>query len=100
MTRAADKRGSYWRGKARPENRRPTTAASTSVRELFEAVDATAMTYKTLAAAGGNNEYSLTKWRYGITSPRLADFEAIAQVLGYRVALVPIESETAVDSGL
>lgn len=94
------KRGSFWRGKARPENRRPTTAASVAVRELFEVVDASTLTYKTIATAAGNNEYSLTKWRYGIASPRLADFEAVAQVLGYRVALIPIENETAVDSDL
>lgn len=61
------------------------------VRDLFKIIDRVKISYCALERKSGANRVTFARWRNGTRSPNLQQFEAAAQVLGYRVILWPIE---------
>lgn len=62
------------------------------VRQVMHELLARKMTLTDIADLSGVSGQSIGGWKYDI-SPKLANIEAVANALGYRVALVPIESQ-------
>lgn len=59
------------------------------VRDLMLAFDQTDMMVSELAAKLGNTDETIKNWRHGHSMPQLDQLEAMAQVLGYRLVVVP-----------
>ncbi len=76
--------GSFKRGRSKP----PRTV-SPVLRQLFTALDDRNLTVRELARRAGMNPNHISDWKHGRNSPGLVNIEAAAQVIGYRLALVP-----------
>lgn len=74
-------------------SRRPASTVSTVTRDLMAVIDASGMSGRRLAKLAGTTNVTISRWRHGMASPRIVDFESVAEPLGYRLALVPIEME-------
>lgn len=72
-------------GRAQP--RLPVRSALPIVRDLFEIIDQTGLSYEMLAKKAGCHKQSLTIWRRGKNAPGLQQFENVAMSLGYEVVL-------------
>lgn len=70
---------------------KPITTASVVTRELFEAVNASGMSDVAVSKVTKTNRRTVIRWRRGETSPAVFHLEAVAQSLGYRLKLVPVE---------
>jgi len=73
---------------------RPTDAprtASPITRELIAIVEASGRTRIEVCKAAGVAHHALYRWGAGKNSASLVGFEALAQSLGYKLALVPLE---------
>ena len=70
--------------------RLPTRTVSPVLRELFADFDATKQTYADFGALVGVHGQTLTKWRTGKHSPSIADVEAMANALGFRLTRIPL----------
>jgi transcriptional regulator with XRE-family HTH domain len=79
------------RGMTRPEKKKPLRTATHVVRELFEVLDADGRSYRSICDKAGLSHVSLSHWRSGKATPRMADFENFIQVIGYRLTLEKIE---------
>lgn len=80
--------------------RKPPRTASAIIRDMMEIIDKDPRSMEDIGKIVGIHPNNLSYWRSGMRSPTLINFENAAQVLGYRLALIPVENETAVDSGL
>lgn len=65
------------------------STASPVTQDLFRLIEGSPLTCTDIATRAGPHAGSLTRWKTGKASPRLSDFETVAEVIGYRVALVP-----------
>lgn len=74
-------------------SRRPAETVSPVTRALMDAMDATGLPARQLARASGVTNVAISHWRHGKSSPRLIEFETVAQAMGYRLVLEPIEPE-------
>lgn len=79
----------------RPGTKKTATTASPLVRQLFEAVDASGLSYADIHALSGVHPVTMSYWKHGKNAPRWVDFEHVAQVLGFRIELVPLEENNA-----
>ena len=70
---------------------RPPRTASPVVREMMAIIDARKLHHQRLSVDAGLTRHTIAHWRHGKNAPTLFGFECVAQVLGYRVALVPLE---------
>lgn len=71
--------------------RRPASTISPVTRDLMAVIDASGMSGKKLAKLAGTTNVTISRWRHGLASPRIIDFECLAETLGYRLELVPVE---------
>lgn len=67
--------------------RKPVRSASPTVRSIFEAIDASGMTYREAAYHAKLHYATLSCWKQGKRSPNILDLEELAQVLGYDIVL-------------
>lgn len=56
----------------------------------MDILSSTDKTDREASSEAGIHYVSLTNWRRGASAPNIADFENVAQALGYQVTLVPI----------
>lgn len=75
-------------------------AASPTLRQVFEEMQKRRVPIYDMADRMRRHENRLSEWRRGVVEPGVMAVEEMAQHLGYRLVLIPIESETSVDSGL
>lgn len=75
------------RGTTAPSSKRPTRASSQIIRDLFAAIDETDQTAWMIGDRAGVHDVTLSYWKNGKSSPRLADFESVVQAMGYRLVL-------------
>lgn len=61
------------------------------VQEISTAIADRQLTHEWIAKRAGVSNQTISRWRTGRNSPSLFEFECVAQVLGYRVVLVPME---------
>lgn len=73
--------------------KKPTRTASKLVRRLFEIMDESGQSYGEYSGRIGVHAVTLSNWKRQGASPRLYDFECAAEVLGYRLEMVPIQEE-------
>lgn len=73
----------------RPPN--PVRTASKTLRAIFEIIDRGVITQKSVARSIGRTPSVMSLYRAGRALPDIMAAEAIAEVLGYRIELVPIE---------
>lgn len=81
-------------GLARPRSKREIKAASRVVRSLFEIIDESGLSAAAVANPAGVHAVTLSYWKHDGRSPRLVDFENVAQRLGFRLVLEPIEEKS------
>lgn len=75
----------------RPGTKKPARTASHVIKELFDAIDASGKSASSIAYPAGIHHITLSYWKHGARSPRLTDVENVAQVLGYRLKLEPLD---------
>lgn len=71
-------------------SRKPASTVSPVTRDLMNAIEAAGISGRSIHAKSGIHHVTVSRWRHGVASPRLTDFEHVAQVLGCRLALVPL----------
>lgn len=76
-----------------PLLRLPVRASEPIVRELFDLIELKGATHKELVQNAGLHMNALQQWFRNGRSPGVSNFNAVANVLGYRLALVPMEQE-------
>jgi hypothetical protein len=64
------------------------------VRDLFALMDADDRSAQVIGARAGAHKVSISRWRHGASTPNALYLEALANVLGYRLALVPLSGVT------
>jgi hypothetical protein len=64
------------------------------LKEFFLLCDASPLTYAQLAKRAGVAESQIGKWRTRANHPRLPNFDAALQALGYQLQIIKIEKET------
>ena len=62
------------------------------VHELFAIMLRQHMTMKDMSARAGLDYVSVGKWKY-LHTPTIANFDAALNVLGYRLAIIPVRIE-------
>jgi len=67
----------------------PIRTASYTLREILETVEDREIIQSSIAEAMGRTNAAFTHWRAGRAIPDILTVEAMAQVLGYRLVLVP-----------
>ena len=82
-------------GKANLFNKKPARTSSAITRILFELIDQSNLSLKEAGKPGGVHLVTLANWKSGKSSPRLTDFENVAQGMGYKLALVPLDFSRA-----
>jgi len=60
------------------------------VREFFDLLDRDERSVGEIAARAGAHEVTICMWRGGHRSPQLSTFENMLEVMGYRLAIVPL----------
>lgn len=75
----------------RPGTKKPARTSSRIIRELFEIIDASGKSASEIAHPAGVHHITLSYWKAGGRSPRVIDVENVAQVLGYRLTLEPLD---------
>lgn len=75
--------------------RKPPRTASLVLRRFFEVMDADDRSTDVIAKEAGTHRVTISYWRHGVHRPMLTDLENIAQVMGYRLELVPLEETNA-----
>jgi len=78
------------RGKGKAK---PSRTTSPIVRELIDALVLRGLSQESVAQAIGVSGAALSYWKSGVSRPNLVTTEAFAQVMGYKLALVPIEEK-------
>lgn len=78
-------------GATRPEVKKPARTASKVVRELFEVMDESRRSYKSVCMQAGLSTVAMSNWKAGKNMPRLSDFENVAEAVGYRIRLEKID---------
>lgn len=73
--------------------KKPTRSAIPAVRQLFEAIDKSGIGYRQISERTGVHAVTLTYWRSGKNAPRMQDFSNVAEFVGYKVALVPLDTD-------
>lgn len=58
------------------------TTASPCIRDLFDMIDASGMTYDQVSKRAGMSRPTLTRWKHGNYSPSLISVENVAQAIG------------------
>lgn len=79
------------KGYALPGTKKPAKTSSRIVRDLFDLIDAANVAAGTIGAETGVHSVTMSRWKHGKAAPNIRDFENVASVLGYRLALVPIK---------
>lgn len=74
-----------------PGTKKPARTSIRVVRELFEIIDARGLTLAEAGRPARKHPVSMSQWRHGKVSPLLVDFEAVAEGLGYRLVLEPLD---------
>lgn len=82
-TPTQDQRGKW-------SKKEPRTA-SPLVRKIIAAMDASGWTYGEIAKKSGVHRVTISRWKQGVASPLLTDLESVVQVIGYEIALQPVE---------
>lgn len=67
-----------------------STSTNPTIRALFAAIDASPYTMGMLAKKAGTNIWSINSWRHGRSTPKITDVEALANVVGMTIAVVPL----------
>jgi hypothetical protein len=78
-------------GMTRPGTKKPARTSSRIIRELFDIIDASGKTASAIGHPAGIHPITLSYWKAGGRSPRVIDVENVAQVLGYRLKLEPLD---------
>ena len=71
----------------RHNNKQPARSASPIIRALFDAMDENRLSYDEVADMSGVSRTAIATWKHGRHAPRLVDFEAVAQSIGYEITL-------------
>jgi hypothetical protein len=79
-------------GQVFPAGKKPARTASSIVKDLFAIIDRANVSAVTVGANCGMHQVSLSRWKHGISAPNIREFENVAQTLGYRLVLEPIEA--------
>lgn len=79
------------KGRSLPGRRNSVKSASSAVRDLFDAIDDLESSTRVIGVKAGVHFVTLSKWRNGHAAPLITDFESVAQSIGYRIVLVPID---------
>lgn len=74
-----------------PCAKKPARTASPIIRQLFDRIDDAGVPGRELQRRSGVHHVTLSKWKHGTNAPRLTDFEAVAQAMGFSVVLVPLD---------
>lgn len=73
----------------------PATRCSPVVAQLYVALREQRMTYTELARRSGVSKYAIESWRY-VRRPSVDNLEACLNVLGYTLAISPLEKKQSV----
>lgn len=74
--------------------RKRTGEIKTSISVVYEAfkhMRCSEMIVRDISAKSGVTVESMRRWRLGVVSPNIADFEAVLNVLGYELKLSPLD---------
>jgi predicted transcriptional regulator len=77
------------------KNSIPPRTTSPVMRELFNDMSDRVISQASVADAIGVSQVAMSHWRHGVTTPKLMDVEAFAEVMGYRMVLEKIQSSDA-----
>lgn len=72
---------------------KPVASRSPTVAEASALFERSGLAQKHIAAKAGVAVNSLSLWRSGTTTPRVDMLEVALEAIGYRLAIVPIESQ-------
>lgn len=61
------------------------------VREMFETIDDQRVSTRGLTKRAGIAHGQLCRWRQGLCAPNVVTIDSVLNVLGYRLAIVPLE---------
>lgn len=67
--------------------KKPPRSASPLVRQLFQVIDRSGLSYSQISRLAGVTPATLAYWRHGKNAPRWVDFENVAHALGYDITL-------------
>lgn len=71
--------------------RKSAQTASFAVKQLFDHIDRSNVTYSKLAEQLGMSKNTLTRWKMGESEPRIMDMEIVARHVGLRLTLEPCD---------
>lgn len=71
-----------------PVCKKPARSASPLVRQLFDVIDKSGLSYSQIESATGVSAVTLSYWKHGKNAPRWVDFENVARFLGHDIRLI------------
>lgn len=74
-----------------PPRQPPSADLRGIVRKVMLALEASDLTVIEVARRAGVYDHGLSRWRQGVNEPGALKLEAVAEVLGYRLVLEPID---------
>lgn len=89
LTDESRKRGGF----ARAREHYPPRTASITLQQIFQLMSASGVSLRAVADDMKINETNLSRYRSGKTEPGIMKVEEMAQHLGYRLQLVPINRD-------
>ena len=84
-------------GLALVANKKPARTASPILRQLFARIDETGLAGRVIHKQTGIHFVTMSRWKHGCHSPKITDFEIVANALGLKLVLVPIEEDVGSD---
>lgn len=75
----------------------PARSASPAVQQLIQLIFDEGWSHQSICEAAGVHKSYIVHMSMGVRSPSIMNFEAVAQVCGYRIELVPIVDNSMSD---